>query len=837
MSKFTAQLLKVTTLTAINRTQKRKPSSGNTIFSTALMKLLCLLGFIIFATTPLFGQKKSTISGYVKDAKTGETLIGATVYLKENQKGATTNLYGFYSFTVTEGTFTLIANYLGYVEYVKEIKLDKDLNISIELEPKFVETEAAQVVGEKKDENLSSTQMGKTVLEMETIKAIPAFMGEVDVLKAIQLLPGVQSAGEGNAGFYVRGGGPDQNLILLDEATVYNASHLFGFFSVFNSDAIKNVTLIKGGMPANYGSRLSSVVDVQMKDGNMKEFHAEGGLGIIASRLTLEGPIKKDTCSFIVSARRTFVDVFLRPPFVGKGSPAAGNTYYFYDLNMKINYKFTDKDRLFLSGYFGRDKFKFNSPSSGFNAEIPWGNATATIRWNHIFSNKLFCNVSAIYTDYDFSFSAGQEDFVFKLFSGVRDWNGKIDFNYYPSVQHNVKFGFNYVFHTFTPTTASASQGDTEFDLGKPLKINANDYALYALDEWTVNDRLTLNGGLRFTRFATVGPFDRYVINENRDVIDTIPYERGDQVSVYNHVEPRFAASYRLDKNSSVKASFSQNYQYIHLASISSLSLPTDVWVPCTDKVKPQFGTQYALGYFRNFKKEMYETSVEVYYKTMEGQIEYRDGATPDQDVKNNQDNNFVFGKGWSYGAEFFIKKRYGRLNGWIGYTLAWTLRNFPDLNEGKTFYAKYDRRNDISIVAIYELSKKWTFGATFVYATGNALTLPQQRYLFGGPVDLNNPNLQQFNNPQIYYTYGDRNSYRFAPYHRLDISATLRGRHTKKFQSDWVFSIYNLYSRQNPYFIYFDSSFDPATKTVKVQAKQVSLFPVLPSVTWNFKF
>lgn len=811
------------------------PSVLNHIVSVnRIIVLLLLFGFMPFS---IIAQQKSTISGYVKDAKTGETLIGASVYLKENNKGTSTNVYGFYSFTVEKGKYTLVTRYMGYVEQAKEIVLDKDLPINIDLQPKFIETQEAKVVGDKSGDNVRSTQMGKDVIEVETIKAIPAFMGEVDVLKAIQLLPGVLSAGDGNSGFYVRGGGPDQNLVQLDEATVYNASHLFGFFSVFNSDAIKNVTLIKGGMPANYGNRLASVVDITMKDGNMKEFHGEGGLGFIASRFTVEGPIKKDTCSFIISARRTFIDIFLQPPFVSKSSAIYGNTYYFYDLNTKINYKFSDKDRLYLSGYFGRDVFKFKSAASGFNANIPWGNATATLRWNHIYNNKLFSNTSIIFTDYNFSFGAGQDDFQFKLYSGVRDWNGKVDFNYYPAASHNIKFGLNYVHHKFTPSTASAKQSDTEFDLGTPYKIYANDLAFYGLDEWSISDVLTVNGGLRLTHFAQVGPFDRYIVNADYEVIDTTTYSKGDKVAAYNHLEPRLSASYILNHNSSIKASFSQNYQYVHLASISSVSLPTDVWVPSSDKVKPQFGTQYALGYFHNFKKDMYETSIEAYYKTMKNQIEYRDGATPDQDIKNNQDNNFVFGDGWSYGAEFFVKKKYGRLNGWIGYTLAWTVRNFPDLNQGKDFYAKYDRRHDLSIVAIYELSKKWSIGATFVYATGNSLTLPQQRYLYNGPVDFNNLNANQFNNPQIYYTYGDRNSYRFKPYSRLDVSATLKGKRTKKFESDWVFAVYNLYNRYNPYFIYFDSSFNKDTSTLKIQAKQVSLFPVLPSVTWNFRF
>ncbi|OQA12021.1 MAG: TonB-dependent Receptor Plug Domain protein [Bacteroidetes bacterium ADurb.Bin397] len=809
--------------------------------SSHRLKTFWLLAFFLITTVSIsFAQPKGkhTVSGYVKDQNTGEYLIGANVYIKELLKGTSTNQYGFYSITVEDGNYQLVISFLGYKEQVIPIELNKDIRQNISLVDAAYITKEVVITGEKEDKNIQSTQMGRVEMDVEKIKSLPAFMGEVDILKTIQLMPGVQSAGEGNAGYYVRGGGPDQNLVLLDEAVVYNASHLFGFFSVFNADAVKNVSLIKGGMPAQYGGRLASVLDISMKEGNSKEYHMQGGIGFIASRFTIEGPIKKDTASFIISARRTFIDLFLREPFVKKGSSAEGNSYFFYDLNTKINYRLSDKDRLFISGYFGRDVFSFRGRDSGFGVKVPWGNATGSARWNHLFNDRLFMNTALIFSDYKFSFEAEQEQFEFKLFSGIQDWNAKVDFNYFPSILHNVRFGVNYTYHIFTPSNVSARSGETEFDLGEIVKLYSHEGAVYVNDEWDISEKLAVNVGVRYTHFNQVGPFTRYILNEKREVSDTIEYKSGQSIQMYNNIEPRLSGKYVLGKTSSVKASVTQNYQYIHLASLSSVSLPTDVWVPSSTLVKPQIGWQYALGYFRNFKDNLWETSIEVYYKDMKNQVEYREGAQPDEDIKNNQDNNFVFGEGWSYGAEFFVKKTKGRWNGWVGYTLAWTERKFVDLNDGKIYPAKYDRRHDVSIVLTYELNKKWTFGATWVYATGNSLTLPESRLFLNGPVDL----AQLFANGgstsgQIYYGYGDRNSYRQIPYHRLDISATLKVQKNKKFESSWNFSVFNVYNRYNPYFIYFDDFIDEETGEFRLQAKQVSLFPIIPSVTYNFKF
>lgn len=806
-----------------------------------LLPLFAVLAISIGSAQNVKTQKY-TLSGYVKDSTSGEYLIGTSVYIREIQKGVNCNTYGFYSITIEGGNYSLIASFVGYKDKIQSVNLNKDQTLNIDLAPRVVETKEIVVSAQKSDKNVKGTQMGRVEVEVEQLKALPALMGEVDVLKAIQLLPGVKSAGEGNSGFYVRGGGPDQNLILLDEAVVYNASHLFGFFSVFNSDAIKNISLTKGGMPAQYGGRLASVLDISMKEGNNKEFHGDGGLGYIASRLTLEGPIVKDKSSFIISGRRTFIDLFLREPFIDKNSKLAGNSYYFYDVNAKLNYTLSQKDRLFASGYFGRDVFNFNSTETGFKVKIPWGNATSSIRWNHLYSDKLFMNTSLIFTDYKFEFGANQQQFDFRIFSGIRDYAVKFDVNWFPNILHNVKFGVNYTYHRFTPTNVSAQAGDVVFDLGKITRFYAHDLALYANDEWDITEKLRVNAGFRVSMFEHIGPFTRYVQDPSfpGKFTDTIEYGSGEKVKMYSHIEPRISMRYELNKSSSVKASYTQNYQYIHLASFGSVSLPTDIWVPSTDKVKPQFGTQYSVGYFKNLKENVFETSVELYYKTMKNQIDYREGSTPDQDVKNNPDNNFVFGEGESYGAEFFVKKAKGKVTGWIGYTLSYTNKKFPDLNNGNSFPAKYDRRHDASLVMTYEFNKKWTFGAVWVYSTGDALTLPSQRYFVSAapPISIDgNGNINFNNNFNVLSDYGKRNDFRQKAYHRLDISATLHVQKQRRYKSEWVFSIYNVYSRMNPYFIYFDVQGNSTDGSLAIQAKQVSLFGMIPSVTYNFKF
>ena len=785
------------------------------------MKDLIII-FITFISFQLFAQKY-TLSGFVKDKTSGEDLLGANILIKEINKGTTTNVYGYYSITVPKGEYTVVVSFLGYDDYKFKIKLNKDIKQNIEASPSSIMTDEVVVTGEKSDENIRDTKIGAVKLPVAQIKKLPAFMGEVDIMKTLQLLPGIQSANEGNGGFYVRGGGPDQNLVLLDGATVYNASHLFGFFSIFNADAIKDVNIIKGGMPAEFGGRLSSVLEVSMKEGNNKKYHIEGGIGTIASRFTVQGPILKDKASFIFSARRTYIDI-LMDPFIADDAQMKGSGYYFYDLTGKVNYRFSDKDRIFLSGYYGKDVFAFAKPDKNFKVEIPWGNGVASLRWNHLFNKKLFMNVTAVLSDYQFQFGAEQNKFEFKMFSGIRDYTGKVGLTWYPMVKHKVKTGVEYIRHIFSPTSVTARIGATNFDSGKINKQYANDMAIYLSDEYEFNENLSIVAGLRGTWYQNVGPYDRFIKDKNGINTDTIVYAPGEVIAQYKHVEPRLSVRYVLNSKTSLKASFTQNYQYVHLANVASATLPTDVWVSSTDVVKPQFSTQYSVGFFRNFKDNMFETSVEVYYKDMDNLIEYQDGKTPGDDVGDNADNNFTFGKSNSYGVELFLKKRYGKFNGWIGYTWSKTTRWFDEINNGDPFPAKYDRRNDLSVIVSYEFNPKWQVSAIFVYATGNASTMPISRYIVDGRISVE---------------YGDRNSYRMADYHRADISVTWTpgALKKKKFKSSWNFSIYNVYNHYNPYFIYFEEKGSISQGDYSVTGKQVSLFPILPALTWNFKF
>lgn len=780
--------------------------------------LLCIGFAVIFQ--PVFSQNKFTISGYAKDTSSGETLIGANVYVEEDiSAGTSTNLYGFYSLTLAEGDYTFIISYVGYEKYTQKISLHGNIRINANLVPQQLLQEVV-ISDKQEDENVKGSDMGTIDLSIEQVKSIPVIFGEVDILKTLQLLPGVSAGSEGNSGFYVRGGGPDQNLILLDDAVVYNTGHLFGFFSVFNGDAVKNVTLIKGGMPAQYGGRLSSVVDVQMKDGNNQSFHAQGGIGLIASRLTLEGPLQKNRSSFIVSARRTYIDALITP-FI-KNTDYEGNAYYFYDLNTKLNYIFSDKDRLFASGYFGRDIFNYQSPDDGFNVEVPWGNATATLRWNHLYSDKLFSNVSLIYNDYNFAVNSAFDDFSFKLYSGVRDWNGKLDYDYYLSKDHTVKFGADYIYHTFTPYSANGNSGDVSFETDALNKKYAHEISVYAQDEFDLGALWRFNIGIRENYFLQVGPWNDIRLDSATSLpADTINYAVGEPIQHYWGFEPRFNLRFIVDENSSIKAGVTYTTQFIHLVSNSVSTLPTDLWIPSSAKVQPQKGIQYSIGYFRNLLNNMFETSIELYYKDLRNQIEYRDGYVPE--LNEEIENNFVFGKGRSYGAEVFLKKTRGDLNGWVGYTLSKTERYFPQLTTGENWFpTKYDRTHDLEVVAIYDLNKRLSFSATFVYSTGQATTIVESFYFLEG---------------ELHTDYGPRNGYRLAPYHRADISCILKNKPEAKFESSWDFSIYNVYSRKNPYFIYTDYEGDFGVGYVDVTAKQVSIFPIIPSVTWNFKF
>lgn len=784
------------------------------------MQLRIKFGFlltILLLPAIVFAQKKVTLSGYVKDAGSGEALINATIYVKELGIGTQTNTYGFYSISMPAGNYTVIYSYVGYGARTENMALIESRTFNADMKGQTTMKEV-EITAQKSDHNIKTTDMGTVTLSAEKIKNLPMVLGESDILKALQLLPGVQSAGEGNSGFYVRGGGPDQNLILLDDATVYNSGHLFGFFSVFNTDAIKNVTLIKGGMPANYGGRLSSVVDVSMKEGNMKEYHADGGIGLIASRLTVEGPIKKDKGSFMISGRRTYIDLLIKP-FVSGNFKGSG--YYFYDANLKANYKITEKDRIYLSGYFGRDVFKFKNSSGTFNADIPWGNSTATLRWNHLFSDRLFLNATAVYNDYNFAFSAGQGDFNFKLSSGIRDYNGKVDLDYYTPFNHKIKTGLAYTYHKFIPNQISGTAGATELNPNNALIKYGNEAAAYVMDDFSIGKKIQVNAGLRYSWFGQVGPYTQYQYDFNGKKSDSTIFSGGQLVKSYGGLEPRLNIRYEINDNSSFKASVAKAYQYLHLVSNNGSTLPTDLWVPSTVNVMPEVAWQYSVGYFRNFLDDKLETSVEVYYKDMQHQIEYRQGYIPT--TLKDPELDFVFGKGQAYGAEFFVNKTKGKFTGWIGYTLSWTYRIFPDINNGERYPNKYDRRHDISLTASYEFNKKWLLSSIFVYGSGNAITLPTSYYIIDNTVV-----------PE----YSKVNAYRLFPYHRLDLSVVYKPtpKKHKRWQSSWAFSIYNVYDRHNPYFLYVDTQGD-LSKGVQAKVKEVYIFPILPSITYNFKF
>ena len=801
------------------------------------MRFLSLTIFLFVANTS-FTQSISqtyTLSGYVTDAKSGESIFGAKVFIPSIKKGALTNNYGFYSLTVPSGKYVVEFRLSGVQTKKKEITLNSDVRYDMELGESIQDIDEIKVVANA-DQNTNSTQLGSHELDIDEIKTLPAFMGEVDIIKTIQLLPGVSSAAEGGQGFYVRGGGPDQNLVLLDEAVVYNAAHLFGFFSVFNADAVKNVNLIKGGMPANFGGRMSSVLEVSMNEGNNKKFRVKGGIGAISSRITVEGPLKKNKGSFVLSGRRTYVDLIMKAA-ISDTSPFAGSSYFFYDMNLKMNYKLGDKDRLYLSGYYGKDEFNFGNIEDGFSVDMPWGNGIAALRWNHLFSSKLFMNVTGTYTNYLFKFGSAQDQFRFELNSSISDWGGKVDFSYYPSTRHTLKWGLDYTFHNFTPISVSAESNDVEFDTGLAQKLISHESAAYVLDEFDLNEKIKINAGIRYSTFQHVGPFTRYFKGDGISTQDsTRTYEKGDLIQFYHGLEPRISGRIKLNKNSSIKAGYAYNYQYVHLTSLSAVSLPTDVWYPTTSKAKPQQGWQTSLGYFKNFNQNMFETSIELYYKGLKNLIEYKEGALPNDNVNDNTDNLLVFGTGWSYGTEFFIKKKKGKFTGWIGYTWSKTERKFPDLNNGVPFPAKYDRRHDLSVILSYKLNERWVFSSAFIYATGNTLTLPSSWYV---------------QDQDLLFNYGPRNSTRMAPYHRLDLSATWYSKAykeqknletgetikvKKKVRSNWAFSIYNVYNRANPYFLYVDNDGDFFSGNFDISIKQVTLFPIIPSVTWNFE-
>ena len=781
---------------------------------TYLTNTLAAAVFILTASAGY--SQKITINGYISDAATGERLLGATIITAGTTTGTTSNNYGFYSLTLpaSNDSVELLFSMVGYsaVSIKATGKGDQKINPGLMLQKELAEV---VVQSSRKGEIQNRTQMSTISISPETIKSLPAFLGEADVLKAIQLLPGIQAGTEGSNGIYVRGGGIDQNLILLDGVPVYNASHLFGFFSVFNADAINSVDVMKGGFPARYGGRLSSVIDIRMKEGNNQEFHGEGGIGLIASRVTLEGPLKKGKSSFMVSGRRTYADIFMRPIIRASSDGEVDAGYFFYDVNAKANIYLTPKDHLYVSGYFGRDKFSIKedyTSSSGGNegglkSGIQWGNSTAVVRWNHEFGKRLFSNVTANYTRYAFDLfadetstgsSGAKERFFQKYFSGIRDFSTRFDLDFLPNPNHYIRSGASITWHSYRPgafqtkVTSAAFNEDTVLNF---TFINASEIDAYVEDDWKISPRFKVNPGVHFTAFNV-------------------------QHRWFNSVQPRMAARFLLNNNMSLKASYAQMSQFIHLLTNNGLGLPTDLWVPATKIVPPQQSHQWAAGWAYNHKKD-YEFSIEGYYKQMKNVIEYAEGASFVNTIGSWEDR-IETGNGKSYGAEFFVQKKKGRTTGLAGYTLSRTTRQFENLNFGKTFPYKYDRRHDFKMAVVHQVSKRLQVSADWVYGTGVATTFPVAVY--------------QDNNRREIEVYNGRNDYRLPAYHRMDVGLKWM-KQKKRHEKAWLLNIYNVYNRLNAFYIYRSNDYDPATNTSKSTFTKVTLFPIIPSISYQFKF
>jgi outer membrane cobalamin receptor len=801
-----------------------------------MMKNISLI-LILLTCVQLSFSQKFTISGTVKDFKSGEPIIGAKVFDLKSKKGTISNEYGFYSITLPKDSVYLRVSYMGFT--AMQYQMDGSKNVALNVELNTVqELDEVTVTAQKNIEE--QTQMSSFDVSIEKIKALPVFLGEKDIIKTIQLFPGIQSGSEGSSGIYVRGGGQDQNLMLLDGVPIYNATHLFGFFSIFNADAINKVTMIKGGFPARYGGRLSSVLNIRMKEGNMKKFHGEGSIGIISSKLSLEGPIIKDKTSYIISGRRTYIDLLARP-FVamrnrnqggGKGEEGSSSNqtggYYFWDLNAKINHKFSETSRLYLSGYFGRDRF-YNDGTSEFTTDIDtsttvqnsssglrWGNAIGALRWNKIITPKLFMNVTGTFSQYQFRVggenqstttyndaSSTSQNLIFNYDSGIQDWGGKVDFDYRPNPNHTIKFGLGDTYHTFIPGVNQFqfnSSGNNILDtIFGSQRQYGHEHWVYFEDDWEVSNRLKFNIGVHLSGFKASQEW-------------------------YPSIQPRFSARYMLTENSSIKASYSSMTQFLHLLTNPTIGLPTDLWVPVTDRVAPEYSNQFALGYAQTLQKGI-QFSVEAYYKDMQNLIAYKEGVSFFGSSQDWQDKITV-GSGNSYGLEVLVEKKLGKTSGWIGYTLSWSNRQFDSLNFGNQYPYIYDRRHDIGLAVTHKFNEKVDIGVVWVFGSGYATTLAQQTYL-----GVNSLSIGPSTPYEPIEHIEARNDYRMPAYHRLDIGVNIHKK-KKNYESTWSFGLYNAYSRQNAFYLFFEEG-NNGTRTLN----QLSLFPILPSISYSFKF
>jgi hypothetical protein len=803
------------------------------------MKQLNLFGALLLLQLPLLGQnpKHYTISGYIKEAGSGESLIGVNIYLPDQKTGTVTNTYGFYSVTLpASDSVKLIVSFIGYTLQTTKVSLQKDIEMNINLKP-GIELDEVTITADRPEKQSESVKMSTVKLQVAEIKNVPSLLGEKDVLKVLQLMPGVQKGSEGSSGLYVRGGGPDQNLIILDDAIVYNASHLFGFFSLFNGDALKSVELTKGGFPARYGGRLSSVLEMNMKEGNKEEWHGEGGIGLISSRMTVEGPLIKGKSSIILSGRRTYADLLIYP-----FQKYEKTGYYFYDFNAKINYDFGRNNKLYLSGYFGKDKFYLKNNTSYLteNTGFKWGNATGTLRWNHLFTNKLFSNASAIYSNYTFGIYdkykmlSENKNYYAEYYSGIRDLTIKYDIDYIPNPKHWVKAGAVSIYHRFNPHAFVEEDIPNNKHQRNIEYTNGLESGIYLEDIWQPVQAVKINGGIRLSHFLA---------SKNQ----------------YHFLEPRLSAAWRLRNNFALKGSYASMNQYIHMITNTGISLPTDLWVPTTNRIRPQQSQQVALGFVKDFIKHNLSFSMEGYYKKMQNVLAYKEGATfltfddPGTASSLSWENNVTAGHAWSYGVEILLQKKEGRLTGWIGYTLSWTQMQFDSINFGRKYFARYDRRHDISVVAIYKINNHITVSGTWVYGTGNAITMPTSAYysydnLPFSSRDPYSPSMgpAPFKYGGTFHDLGEKNNYRMAPYHRLDLG--IQFHKPKKWgERVWEISVYNVYNRMNPFFYYNDTKTETTIESDGVKTfpvykqygiiKQVSLFPIIPSVTYSFKF
>jgi len=770
-----------------------------------------------------------TISGYIRDSGTGEVLIGSTVYVEEVGTGAQANVYGFYSLTLPAGEYTLQYRYVGYQTKVIPIDLSQNEQINVELETENVQLEEIVISGDVLDENVTSTEMSTVELDIKTIRKVPAFLGEVDVIKSIQLLPGVSTVGEGASGFNVRGGSVGQNLVLLDEAPVYNSSHLLGFFSIFNPDAVKDVKLYKGGVPARYGGRIASILDIRMKDGNSKKFGVQGGVGTIFSRLAVEGPTVKDKGSFVLAGRRSYIDVLAKP---STDVLDDGAQLYFYDLTFKTNYKFNQNNTVFLSAYLGRDKFLFDA-NQGFS----WGNTTATLRWNHLFSDKLFSNFSLFYSDYDYQLQFGEnERDLFSWKSKIRTINFKPEFTYFINSKNELTFGGDLIYYRFNPADAFGVSNGEFIDISLEKKYGLES-ALFIGNDTKFNDMISMQYGLRWSHFQYLGPGNVYEWaetepGERKELVSAKRAEKYETIANYDNLEPRISLKVQTGPKTSFKASYNRMSQYIHLISNTTASNPLDVWRPSTNNIQPQIGDQFALGWFKNFgPNNDYELSVEGYYRDTQNQIEYIDGA----EILINEflEADLLSGRGRAMGLEFYLKKNVGKLNGWVSYTLGSSELQVNGINNSEWYPARFDQRHNLKVVGYYKLNERWTLSANFTYLSGTPGTFPTDRFTQQGYL-------------VPYNAFDSRNNIRIPDFHRLDISATLYGKKYKrngklrKNEDYFVFGFYNLYARRNPFSIYFSQGTERPVTNMPIESfgTQVSIIgTIIPAISYNFKF